>query len=231
MKKNLKIANHYYLLYLENKELRKIKSYIAKKSSDTFSFEEKIILLKLHEFYKNYNKVTEGKSISLEKFLGITKSNKNHIKTAIGLFENYFSSKGLRDRLVKSHEKIILLQEKNKGTYDIKESLRTDKLKKRAEKILWHIPSKNSIHKLFLDDKSSKNNSLFYITNINNFESLMKFLNISKLDVTVEHLSFVFLQKALKKKKVDIASIENEHTQLQAELSDYYDLIKFYYFS
>lgn len=57
MKNNLHLANHYYLLYIENKELRKIKSYIAKNSNDTLSFEEKIIILKLHELYKKYHKI------------------------------------------------------------------------------------------------------------------------------------------------------------------------------
>ena len=155
------------------------------------------------------------------------------------MFYNYFEAKGFKDILVSTKEKFLPKKEKNLsikektliGDYDIKENLRSDKLKKRAEKILWHISSKNSIHKLFLDDKSDKNKSLFYITNINNFDSLMKFLNISKLDETAELFSCTFLQKALKKKKVDITSLENEHTQLQTELSDYYDLIKFYYFS
>ena len=59
MENNLQLINHYYLLYLENKELRKIKSYIATNSNDTLSFEEKIIILKLHELYKKYHKIKE----------------------------------------------------------------------------------------------------------------------------------------------------------------------------
>lgn len=59
----------------------------------------------------------------------------------------------------------------------------------------------------------------------------MKFLKIPELDGTAEHFSYIYLKRALKKKKVDITSLQNEHTQLQAELSRYYDLIKFYYFS
>ena len=234
MKDYSKVANHYYLLYLENKELRKIKSYIAKHSNDTFSFEEKIVLIKLHELYKNYHKKIKEKSISLETFLDIgtaPSDEENHIEIAIGLFENYFTSKGLKNELDKSYKKLDLLNKKNEGAYDIKESLRTDKLKKRADKILLHIPSKKSIHNLFLDDKSNKNKSLFYITNIDNFESLMEFLNISKLDKPAKHFSFILLQKALKKKKIDMASLQTEHQQLQTELSNYYELIKFYYFA
>ncbi|HEL1648416.1 hypothetical protein [Streptococcus suis] len=233
MKNNLKLANHYYLLYRENKELRKIYSYIATNSNDTLSFVEKIIILKLHEFYKRYHKNLENKSISLDRFLGLLDDDReDYFEKSLNLFRNYFIAKGYEDILLSTQKKFLSQKEKSlKGDYDIKENLRSDKLKKRAEKILWHIPSKNSIHKLFLDDKSNKNKSLFYITNINNFESLIKFLNISKLDGTAEHFSFIYLKKALKKKKVDITSLENEHTQLIAELSDYYDLIKFYYFS
>ncbi|MFS9017262.1 hypothetical protein QM953_07105 [Streptococcus cristatus] len=240
MGKNLKVTNHYYLLYLENKELRKIKRYIATNSNDTLSFEEKIIILKLHELYKKHHKIKKNKSISLERFLGLLdEGDEDYFEISLELFYNYFEAKGFKDILVSTKEKFLPKKEKNLsikektliGDYDIKENLRSDKLKKRAEKILWHISSKNSIHKLFLDDKSDKNKSLFYITNINNFDSLMKFLNISKLDETAELFSCTFLQKALKKKKVDITSLENEHTQLQTELSDYYDLIKFYYFS
>ena len=247
MKNNLQLINHYYLLYLENKELRKIKRYIATNSNDTLSFEEKIIILKLHELYKKYHKIKKNESISLEKFLGLLdKGYEDYFKYASKLFYEYFEAKGFKDILDSATKKYLPEEENNsskkekeltikekslRGVYDIKENLRSDKLKKRAEKILWHIPSKNSIHKLFLDDKSNKNKSLFYITNINNFESLMKFLNISKLDKTTEPYLLYFLEKALKNKKVDRASLENEHTQLQTELSDYYDLIKFYYFS
>lgn len=59
----------------------------------------------------------------------------------------------------------------------------------------------------------------------------MEFLQVPELDETAEHFSYIYLQRALKKKKIDITGLQNEHTQLQAELSRYYDLIKFYYFS
>lgn len=233
MENNLQLINHYYLLYLENKELRKIKSYIATNSNDTLSFEEKIIILKLHELYKKYHKIKEKKSISLERFLGqLDEGTEDYFEISLNLFYDYFVAKGFEDILVNTKEKFLSKKEKSLiGDYNIKENLRSDKLKKRAEKILWHIPSKYSIHELFLDDKSNKNESLFYITNINNFESLMKFLNIYKLDGNAELFLLILLQKALKKKKVDIATLENDHKQLQTELSHYYDLIKFYYFS
>jgi hypothetical protein len=221
MENNLQLINHYYLLYLENKELRKIKSYIATNSNDTLSFEEKIIILKLHELYKKYHKIKEKKSISLERFLGLLdEGTEDYFEISLNLFYDYFVAKGFEDILVNTKEKFLSKKEKSLiGDYNIKENLRSDKLKKRAEKILWHIPSKYSIHELFLDDKSNKNESLFYITNINNFESLMKFLNIYKLDGNAELFLLILLQKALKKKKVDIATLENDHKQLQTELS------------
>lgn len=233
MKNNLELTNHYYLLYLENKELRKIKSYIATNSNDTLSFEEKIIILKLHEFYKKYHKNKENKYISLDRFLGLLDDNTvDYFEISLYLFKDYFIAKGFEDILLSTKIKFLSKKEKSLlGDYDIKENLRSDKLKKRAEKILWHLPSENSIHKLFLNDKSNKNKSLFYITNINNFEPLLEFLQVPELDETAEHFSYIFLQRALKKKKIDITGLQNEHTQLQAELSRYYDLIKFYYFS
>ena len=45
----------------------------------------------------------------------------------------------------------------------------------------------------------------------------MKFLNIYKLDGNAELFLLILLQKALKKKKVDIATLENDHKQLQTE--------------
>ena len=108
MENNLQLINHYYLLYLENKELRKIKSYIATNSNDTLSFEEKIIILKLHELYKKYHKIKEKKSISLERFLGLLdEGTEDYFEISLNLFYDYFVAKGFEDILVNTKEKFL----------------------------------------------------------------------------------------------------------------------------
>ena len=136
MKNNLQLTNHYYLLYLENKELRKIKSYIATNSNDTLSFEEKIIILKLHEFYKKYHKNKENKYISLDRFLGLLDDDtEDYFEISLCLFQDYFIAKGFEDILLSTKIKFLSKKEKSLlGDYDIKENLRSDKLKKEPKK-------------------------------------------------------------------------------------------------
>lgn len=121
MENNLHLANHYYLLYIENKELRKIKSYIAKNSNDTLSFEEKIIILKLHDLYKKYHKIKKNKSISLERFLGLLDEDaEDYFEISLNLFHDYFIAKGFEDILVSTKEKFLLKKEKSLiGDYDM----------------------------------------------------------------------------------------------------------------
>lgn len=234
MKNNLQLTNHYYLLYLENKELRKIKSYIATNSNDTLSFEEKIIILKLHEFYKKYHKNKENKYISLDRFLGLLDDDtEDYFEISLDLFQNYFIAKGFEDILVSTKEKFLLKKEKSLiGDYDIKENLRSDKLKKRADKILWHIsPTSKAIHSLYLGKSKEKYlNSAFYLANLSNYDELLFFLDIQQLDNNANCLYYILLKQKLRKKKVKIEELEKKHQDLQKELERFYELIKFYYF-
>lgn len=234
MKNNLHLTNHYYLLYIENKELRKIKSYIAKNSNDTLSFEEKIIILKLHELYKKYHKIKENKSISLERFLGLlVEDTEDYFEISLNLFHDYFIAKGFEDILVSTKEKFLLKKEKSLiGDYDIKENLRSDKLKKRADKILWHIsPTSEAIHSLYLGKSKKKYlNSAFYLANLSNYDKLLFFLDIKQLDNNANFFYYTLLKKKLREKKVKIEELEKKHQDLQKELERFYELIKFYYF-
>ena len=234
MKNNLHLANHYYLLYIENKELSKIKSYIAKNSNDTLSFEEKIIILKLHELYKKYHKIKKNKSISLERFLGLLDEDaEDYFENSLNLFYDYFIAKGFEDILGSTKEKFLLKKEKSLiGDYDIKENLRSDKLKKRAEKILWHIsPASKAIHSLYLGKSQEKYlNSAYYLANISNYDELVVFLGLKHLDNRTNFFSYIFLKQKLREKKVKIEELEKEHQDLQKELVRFYELIKFFYF-
>lgn len=235
MKKNLHLTNYYYLLYLENKELRKIKSYIATNSNDTLSFEEKIIILKLHEFYKKYHKNKKNKSISLDRFLGLLDDDtEDYFEISLYLFENYFIAKGFEDILHSTKKKFLSKKEKSLiGEFDIKENLRSDKLKKRADKILWYVsPSSKAIHSLYLGNSKEKYlNSAFYLANISEYSGLMDFLGTKQLDNNIDYgYYYIFLKQKLRKKKVKIEELEKEHRSLQKELARFYELIKFYYF-
>ena len=234
MENNLHLANHYYLLYIENKELRKIKSYIAKNSNDTLSFEEKIIILKLHDLYKKYHKIKKNKSISLERFLGLLDEDaEDYFEISLKLVHDYFIAKGFEDILVSTKEKFLLKKEKSLiGDYDIKENLRSDKLKKRADKILWHIsPTSKAIHSLYLGKSKEKYlNSAFYLANLSNYDELLFFVDIQQLDNNANFLYYILLKRKLREKKVKIEELEKKHQDLQKELERFYELIKFYYF-
>lgn len=71
MNNHIKTCNHYFLYYVENIELRKIKNYIPKDrdSKKLLSLEDKVVILKLHELYKMYQKQEHDKIVSLENFL------------------------------------------------------------------------------------------------------------------------------------------------------------------
>ena len=135
--------------------------------------------------------------------------------------------------MVSTKEKFLLKKEKSLiGDYDIKENLRSDKLKKRADKILWHIsPTSKAIHSLYLGKSKEKYlNSAFYLANLSNYDELLFFLDIQQLDNNANFLYYILLKRKLREKKVKIEELEKKHQDLQKELERFYELIKFYYF-
>lgn len=232
MQKKIKNVNHYYLRYEENKELRKIETYIKNGVSEyTLSLKNKVSILKLHELFDGYHE----RKIGLEEFLGISSGNfEDYFDKAIKLFENYFIARNQKESLDEAIKKIRKL--KNREGYNFLEALRRDKLEKQLNKILWYvIPRKKDIRYIFMKVKKSSE-SIYYFTHIDYFKHLYEFLNLEMPKEEVMHndlinIEFVRLKKVLKDKRVKIETLDSEHEKLQKNLAEYYSIAEFYYYA
>lgn len=224
---------HYYLRYVENKELRKIKTYIkSNETEELLSLKEKILILKLHELFDNYDK----RKIGLEKFLGIVKvDGEDYFEKSLKLFEPYFVSKNQQESLKKAIKKIKKLKERE--NYNFLGSFRRDKIEERLRKILWHvIPTKKNFRYMLIGEKNDSE-SFFYFSGINDLKTYLKFLGVSEenigksqpLDGELMDEELILLTKKLSSKKIDMLKLDSEHEQLQKELAEYYFIAEFYY--
>lgn len=242
MNNHIKTCNHYFLYYVENIELREIKNYILKDrdSKKLLSLEDKVVILKLHELYKMYQKQEHDKIVSLENFLKNTvEGSMNDLDNAKKIFESYFIAKGQYENLNKAIKKLNLLNKLE--SYNFLEALRKDKLESRLRKILWHVPSgKKDIFDIYMGNtkKESISESFYYLANKENYEPLGDFLGID-MDSLIQSdnenttSSFIFgnLKQKLKSRKVIIEDLTEEHKCLQEDLKGCYSIAEFYYFT
>ncbi|HFU4216892.1 TPA: hypothetical protein ACGO8M_000266 [Streptococcus suis] len=227
MENTLKEANHLYLLYIENKVLRKIKNYIkGGEEKETLSLRDKVLILKLHELFDSY----EDKKVGLEKFLGISSSGtEDFFDEALRLFKPYFEAREQSEFLNNAIGKVREL--KNKEEYNFLEPLRRDKIERRLRDILWHIiPKRKNIRYVFGGVKDDSE-SFYYIVNKDDFHAISEFLEIDSSLVVKDPFIFLRLSKKLKRMKVTLSTLEKEHKKLQEELEMYYQLAEFYFYA
>lgn len=229
MKKFLKETNHFYLRYVENKRLRSIRTYIKEReNTETLSLRHKVIILKLHELFDAY----KNEKIGLEKFLGISREEpKGFLDEETPCFKDYFSARGQGKLLEEAIEKVKKL--KNVEEYNFLEALRRDKIEERLRDILWHvIPARKNIRYVFLKVKDDSE-SFYYIANKENFQDMLKFLDITDNSLNEKGIDFslVLLKRKLKSMKIDINTLDEQHEKLQEELKPYYQLAEFYFFA